>query len=112
MADQAYNHRLSQNGTPAIVRPLPLEDARRFSGPYACSASVMRAGLFRVDEGWFDAYWYGQRSAAKPRLLGRVVRLLRSMIAAARSGLMRSTRRGASDAHEHQAPDPLVGQEG
>jgi hypothetical protein len=112
MADRAYNHRLSQNGAPGIVRPLPLEDTRRISGPYADSASVLRAGLFRVEEGWFDAYWYGRQSAAKPRLLGRVARLLRGMIAAARFGLMRRIRKGASSANEHQAPDPLAAQEG
>ena len=47
------------------------------------AADVMRAAVFRVDDRWYDAYWYREHSTPKSRLLARFVRSLRKMRAAA-----------------------------
>ena len=48
------------------------------------AADVMRKAVFRIDDGWYDAYWYSERPAAKPRLLTRVIRQLGNALGAVR----------------------------
>ena len=112
MANQSNHLPPLLHGTASrpIVRPLPLEDVQRTASPYADSASVLRAALYRVDEGWFDAYWYGQQSAAKARMIPRLIRRLRGTIAAA--GVIRHLRKAASGVGEHHVPEAVATQKG
>jgi hypothetical protein len=52
---------------------------RRASGDGSESADLLRTTLFGIDEGWFDAYWYGPRSSRRRNLAGRLVRGLPSL---------------------------------
>lgn len=77
------------------------------------AADVTRTVLIRIDEGWYDAYWYGECPTSKPRLLARMVRPLLAMIAAARahySGL--PARQGASAMPSHHAQDLVAARGG
>ena len=48
-----------------IVRPLPAATAERTKG-IPTRADSLRV-IFGVDEGWYDAYWYGEQLETKPR---------------------------------------------
>jgi hypothetical protein len=77
------------------------------------ATDVTRTVLFRVDEGWYDAYWFGECPASRPRLLARVVRSLLAMIAAARAHYSGSpARHGASAMPPHRAKDLVAVREG
>ena len=56
------------------------------------ATSVTRRALYA--DGWYDAYWYSERSTAKPRTLSRVVRRLGIAIGAT---VARHFRRHAAD---------------
>ena len=43
----------------------------------------MRKAVFRIDDGWYDAYWFSERPDRKPHILSRVIRQLGNAIAAA-----------------------------
>jgi hypothetical protein len=110
MADQSHHlpPLLHSTASRPSVRPLPLEDVQRATGPYVDSANVLRTALFGGGEGWFDAYWYGQQSGAKPRMLPRLIRRLRGTIAAI--GVIRHVRKGASGVGEHHVPEAMAAQ--
>jgi hypothetical protein len=52
---------------------------RPVSGDGSESADLVRTVLFGIDEGWFDAYWYGPQPSRGRHLLGRLVRGLPSL---------------------------------
>jgi hypothetical protein len=77
------------------------------------AADVMRKAVFRIDDGWYDAYWYSERPAAKPRLLSRVIRQLGNAIAAIRVGpLGRPARRNTPTVTHPRAEDLMAAGEG
>ncbi|HSU05501.1 MAG TPA: hypothetical protein VLI93_08005 [Acetobacteraceae bacterium] len=82
MTDQA--HHLAQRfrcmTDRPIVGPLPLEDAKRITGRYVDSDTILRTALFGVNDGWFNTYWCDRQADSKARLVGRVVRRLGSAI--------------------------------
>lgn len=46
------------------------------------AASLTRKALYGMDNGWYEAFWYSERPAAKPSLLSRVIRQMGNAIAA------------------------------
>jgi hypothetical protein len=49
------------------------------------ASDVMRKAVFRIDDGWYDAYWFSERPDRKPHILSTVVvRQLVNAIAAVR----------------------------
>lgn len=64
-----------------IVRALPTVE---LAADNRDTAIVILPGLFHVDAGWFDTYWYSERSEAKPDLIGGVVRCLKNKLTAVR----------------------------
>ena len=65
------------------------------------ATSVTRRALYA--DGWYDAYWYSERSTAKPRTLSRVVRRLGIAIGAT------VARRFRWPARRHAADQPPSG---
>ena len=51
---------------------------------FSDAAELTRSTIFRVDDGWYDTYWYGERPDNKLGLISRGVHALRDRIAAAR----------------------------
>jgi hypothetical protein len=67
-----------------IVRPLPSASAESLTGLRGAAASITRRALFGVDDGWFDAYWYGDRPEPGLSRLAEVASRLRHKLAALR----------------------------
>lgn len=75
------------------------------------AADVTRTVLTQVNEGWYDAYWYGECPTSRPRLLARAVHSLLAMIARAHySGS--PARQGASAMLSHHAQDMVAARAG
>jgi hypothetical protein len=72
------------------------------------AADVMRKAVFRIDDRWYDTYWFGERSAAKPRLLSRVIRQLGNATAAARVRLPGWPARRTTAAVTHARAEDLM----
>jgi hypothetical protein len=108
MADQSHHLPLLLAGRPIVCRSQ--EVVQRATGPYGDPANLLREALFHVDDGWYNAYWYGQQSAAKARMIPRLFRQLWDTIAAA--GIIWYVRKAASGVREHHVPEATVAQKG
>lgn len=74
------------------------------------AADVMRKAVFRVDDGWYDAYWYSECPTAKPRLLSlsRVIRQLGDAIDAVHVRALGWPARRNTPAITHPRAEDLV----
>ena len=54
------------------------------SKPLIDPTDVMRKAVYRIDDGWYDAYWFSERPNRKPHILSRVIHQLGIAMAAVR----------------------------
>ena len=69
---------------------------------------VMRKAVFRIDEGWYDAYWFSERPDRKPHILSRVIRQLGIAMAAVRVRRLRWHAQTNAPAVTHPREDLLA----
>lgn len=93
-----------------IVRPLPPEKPARLLDNHGYAARGLSTVLFRVDVGWFEAYWYGQQTGARLPAIRRIIRQLRdALVVSWVHHPIWQARKNASRIEQREVPDSVAG---